>query len=541
MRRILFLMALGVAACGGDDNGLTTTPEQTQHVPEISNLQLSPDSALYLERGGTVPITAELAFTDLAADIETLRIELSDGTSLAIDIADRVETKSGMLSEVIEVATVEAGGSTVEAWVVDKAGQSSNHLSTQFNVIPHVPEISELNVSSDGALYMDGDGSVVVTAEMSFKDVGQDMHTLRVRMPDGTISEFVNLITAETGVLTEDLTVSTERPGEFTLEFWLVDIAGQSSNHLSAPFQVRVENVHTGDWIKRLGELPYVLHDVIWDGNVFIAVGSGGAILTSVDGINWVTRESGTTAELSAVAAYGPDIYAVGGFVVLVSTDHGETWSVKASSDFLVQAVAVNASQIVVTGVLPYGYWGLLPKIMISEDRGATWQTSDFELATDLVYRDGLFVATTRSSVLVSSDGKQWNEITLREWDFPSSLRVVVHDDTQCFVAGDAGTVFSSFDAVNWTATPSLFDDVSYGSGASNGSLLVLAAAFNFHDSPDGTWRPIGISSNDGGASWGIFDIESDYTSNGIAWGSGRFVSVGRISLPPGGAIYTTE
>ena len=415
MRRILFVLALGLAACGGDDDGVTTIPEQVQHVPEISNMQLSPDSALYMERGGSVPVTMELSFTDLAADIETLRVELSEGTSLTVGIADRVETVSGTLTEVVDVTTADADGCTVEIWLVDRAGQSSNRLSAQFNVIPHPPEISNLKVSSDGALYMEGDGSVVVTAEMSFRDIGQDIHTLRVQMPDGTISEFTNLITTETGVLTEDLKVSTELPGDFTLDFWLVDIAGESSNHLSAPFEVRVENVHTGDWTRRLSDLPGPLYDVVWDGQVFIAVGYGGAIWTSFDGIDWVSRESGTDADLWAVAADGPDIFAVGGFIVLLSTDHGETWTEKATPEHIaLTAVAVNSPQVVAIGGVPDL---LFPKIMVSEDRGDTWTTSDFYgWATDLTYRDELFVATNNDGVAVSSDAKLWNQIDLCDW-----------------------------------------------------------------------------------------------------------------------------
>jgi len=223
---------------------------------------------------------------------------------------------------------------------------------------------------------------------------------------------------------------------------------------------------------------------------------------------------------------------------VLMSTDHGETWSAKASPEILVHAVAANTSQVVAIGNVPDL---LLPKIMISEDRGETWQTSDFAWATDLVYRDELFVATTGSGVVVSSDAKLWTEISLRDWDCFCGLRVVVHDGTQFIVAGDLGMVFSSLDAFNWTEIQAPFDDVSYGSGAGNGSLLVLAADSNFHDAPDGTWRPIGISSNDGGASWGIFDIDSDYEINGIAWGNGRFVSVGWLSGLYESAIYTTE
>ena len=36
------------------------------------------------------------------------------------------------------------------------------------------------------------------------------------------------------------------------------------------------------------------MHDVIWAGTQFLAVGNGGTIMTSPDGIEWTAQESGT-------------------------------------------------------------------------------------------------------------------------------------------------------------------------------------------------------------------------------------------------------
>jgi hypothetical protein len=49
MRSLLFLLTLVLAACGGNGDGFKATPEPLQHVPAISNLKLTPDSALYME------------------------------------------------------------------------------------------------------------------------------------------------------------------------------------------------------------------------------------------------------------------------------------------------------------------------------------------------------------------------------------------------------------------------------------------------------------------------------------------------------------
>ena len=293
------------------------------------------------------------------------------------------------------------------------------------------------------------------------------------------------------------------------------------------------------DWTGRL-TVPLPLNDVVWDGQTFVAVGYGGVILTSVDGIDWVARESGTDDALGALVAVDSGTYAVGEPGILFSTDHGETWTVKARPfGFLGLAVAASSSHVVAFGTVP-DLGGRL--ITVSDDSGETWQPATlFPWGTgDLIYRDGLFVTPGGSGVIVSTDGTQWSEIVVGEAD--AGLNdVVAHDETRFFVVGeDDGTVFSSFDAFNWTELSAPLADVSYKGGAWNGTQLILAGLVSSNQH-DGTYRPIGISSSDGGASWDIFGIDTNYESHGIAWGNGRFVSVGRSALSDEGAINTTD
>ncbi|NIW09241.1 MAG: hypothetical protein GWN33_01000, partial [Gammaproteobacteria bacterium] len=190
---------------------------------------------------------------------------------------------------------VGCGGNGGDTFAVPGTGP----LSTQ-----HVPVISQLALSPNTVTYMEGDGKVVVRANIGFTDTGLDIQTLWVQLPDGTSIEFNESIDTATGTLAEEFTMSTEVVGVFTVEFWLVDKAGDSSKHLSADFNV-VAIDQTEEWTNRLGGLPYVLNDVVWDGDIFVSVGHNGVILTSADGIVWTERESFTDVHLNAVAAYG--------------------------------------------------------------------------------------------------------------------------------------------------------------------------------------------------------------------------------------------
>ena len=416
----------------------------------------------------------------------------------------------------------------------------------------HIPEVTALALFPNTVDYMEGDGSVLVTAEVSFEDAGLDIQTLWIRMPDGADVSFAQSQASETGKFTADFVMSTAVIGAHTVEFWLADKAGDSSVHRAADFGV-VGDVQGGDWTSRLSGLPYALNDVIWDGAAFIAVGNDGAVLTSFDGTAWSTRDSGTGANLNAVAAYGSEIFVVGDETVLLSTDHGASWVMKDTFNAAnLTAVVVTPSQVVVGG-FSGGLAAAL--ISISEDGGETWQAVDSWPAhayfcTDLIYRDGLFVAATDSStssngakVKVSSDGKTWHDILVR--DDTVGLYAVVHDGNQFIVAGGDSAVFTSFDGFNWTERQTPVQDIDYLSATWDGSRLVLAGGISWWYWWGGTTppfeRPVGIASTDGGENWDIFDIDGHFESRGIAWGNGRLVSVGQSTPISGeGAIYTT-
>ncbi len=101
-------------------------------------------------------------------------------------------------------------------------------------------------------------------------------------------------------------------------------------------------------------------------------------------------------------------------------------------------------------------------------------------------------------------------------------------------------------DAYNWTELQTPVHEVDYLSAAWNGSKLVVAGGITWWYWWGGITpsfeRPVGISSTDGGQTWEIFNIDGYYQSRGMAWGDGRFVSVGQTTPVSGeGAIYTSD
>jgi hypothetical protein len=417
--------------------------------------------------------------------------------------------------------------------------------------VQHAPVISSLRLLPANAVNMAGGGVMEVSAELTFSDTGKDIQTLWVGMPDGTRLEFSEASSVTTGTMSEHIVMSTKAVGTFTVEVWLVDKAGDNSNHLTAKFEV-VNDVMPTAWTRRLGGLPFELNDVAWTGSSFVAVGSGGKILTSTDGIGWMERSSPVSVDLIAVTSRESDVVAVGGdATVLLSTDDGATWSIKHTGQQVrLAAVAISPSQIVTGGMeLQTGN----AFMMRSLDRGETWEVIDTlpqsgHFITDLIHANGLFLAGTDvfswesdARVMVSVDGQVWHEIILR--DDVAALYEVVHDGQQFIAAGTEAALFASFDGYNWKELTTPVDRVDYLSAAWNGSRLVVAGGIPWWYWWVGTpsfERPVGLSSTDGGATWETFNIDGYYQSRGIAWGNGRFVSVGQATSDSGeGAIYS--
>src|SRR5262245_36867313 len=73
------------------------------------------------------------------------------------------------------------------------------------------------------------------------------------------------------------------------------------------------------------------LSGVAYGNDIFVAVGPGGLILTSVDGKVWLSRNSGVAASLHAVAFGNSQFVAVGDGGTILTSPSGEEWTNRPS------------------------------------------------------------------------------------------------------------------------------------------------------------------------------------------------------------------
>jgi hypothetical protein len=203
------------------------------------------------------------------------------------------------------------------------------------------------------------------------------------------------------------------------------------------------------DWQWR-NPLPLAnrLYSVAYASNEFIAVGLGGAVVTSTNGIQWTSACPGVSE--------GEHLYGVACGLDLT--------------------VAVGDHGVILV-------WG-----------GSAWTRAATGFVTPLnavTFGGGLFVAvgspddTGNATILTSADGYQWAAAVTAT---PGTLTAVTQADDLFVAVGQAGLILTSSDAVNWapvdSGTSLDLNGVTHGQGlflaVGGGTILTSADGFNW-------------------------------------------------------------
>jgi|TARA_B100000073_G_scaffold98267_1_gene78111 hypothetical protein len=193
---------------------------------------------------------------------------------------------------------------------------------------------------------------------------------------------------------------------------------------------------------------------VIWDNEKFVAVGDGGAIHTSTDGVLWTAQTTGTTEDLNdirwnkwAVGERGvPEYVVVGDNGTILWSSNAETWySVTSGTTNNLEAIAYNGERYVAVGSLGTAVFSNNVKTW------STGTTGTFTLLHDLIYNDDCdkFVAVGGGGVIiVSSDGNTWTE---QESGTSRELTAISWSEGRMVVTGaDATVIISDDDGLTW-------------------------------------------------------------------------------------------
>jgi hypothetical protein len=346
----------------------------------------------------------------------------------------------------------------------------------------------------------------------------------------------------------------------------------------SGPYSVVVSNLHAG-----VVSYPYILSVMPRDGlehwewrnpalqgcdlsgvafgaGVYVAVGYGGALMTSTNGVDWINRHEERFGELQSIT-YGETGFVATGFPgrLLTSAD-GTNWTVSPQGELNLHRVVFGNGTYVVGTSLPNGTY-------LTSSNGQSWQTRTWpgqRQIGDFAFGNGRFVAVGPTGTLMSTNGLEWQESKSNSGGGP------IRFANGAFIALN-GFPFVSTNGENWIKgnTPYSFYDVAGGNG------VFVAAAESRHDTPspriysslDGlNWsiNPLIVSNNvynaafaggllfitgdDGiflvssnGVSWQTLSVWDDVNLNAVTEGGGKRIAVGdqgRVVLSDQGSFW---
>ena len=173
------------------------------------------------------------------------------------------------------------------------------------------------------------------------------------------------------------------------------------------------------------------LLDVAWGGGRFVAVGAGGGIMYSQDGIRWKSVTSGTSRLLHGVAWNGTRFVTVGESGTILHSRDGIAWTAADSSTTArLTGIAGHSTRSVAVG-----------SAIVHSPDGITWADADYRGgASDVTWGSGRFVSLGRK-ILHSRNGITWTAVD----SGTSRVLVAVASNGARFVAvGNSGAIVTS-------------------------------------------------------------------------------------------------
>ena len=178
------------------------------------------------------------------------------------------------------------------------------------------------------------------------------------------------------------------------------------------------------------------LTDLAFSGSLLVAVGKGGAILTSGDGISWGAQTSNTTQDLNAIVYLPLSTAGTGGFWLAA----GSAGTLLKSSDASTWT-AIDAFPTV-SGTKPDINALAVQKIMSTTTTGATITTT-YSYLTAAVGSNG------NTSVL-GNDAVTWTPSSAGSQTLNKVAAAAAGG--QFLAVGNAGAIYTSPDGVSWTS-----------------------------------------------------------------------------------------
>jgi hypothetical protein len=205
--------------------------------------------------------------------------------------------------------------------------------------------------------------------------------------------------------------------------------------------------------------------------NLFVAVGDGGAIVTSPDGVTWTQQSSPTTVNLHSVAAGVAALIAVGDGGTILSSLNGTVWTQRTSNtDAQLNGVGFGGAATFVA----VGAGGVVAG---SSDAGLTWQATVVGPGNDLnaaTFGTNGWVVVGDGGLILQ--GATPDSLALIAFAVLPNLNDVTFAQNLFIVVGDDGHILNSADGINYASSVSNTGQFLYGVAYGDGTFVVVGS-----------------------------------------------------------------
>jgi hypothetical protein len=301
---------------------------------------------------------------------------------------------------------------------------------------------------------------------------------------------------------------------------------------------VILRHAFDGTWQQAMTPTTNELRSGLFRIDRYVAVGDGGTVLISGDGLLWEAQSSGTSANLLSVVSVEAGLLAMGEGGALIRSANASDWeSIETPTSQTLHAAAYGDGLYVVVGDAG---------TVLTSANGLEWTLAESNTTDNLrevVFGNGVFIARGSQWVVTSLDGSEWQarqpqgpdydggEVTI-QW----TLRGLAFGDGTFALSGYSTHLFKVEGASAFTL-PSLFVSTNASQWIDLQDAVVLVSdpvgaleEVVFGDGVFVTPDPRGVFRSDNGFDWNL--VAGPILDN-VRFESGRFLAVGPVSANP--------
>ncbi|MEY4090269.1 MAG: hypothetical protein RJB55_2540, partial [Verrucomicrobiota bacterium] len=269
------------------------------------------------------------------------------------------------------------------------------------------------------------------------------------------------------------------------------------------------------------------LNTAIFAADRWIALGTGGTIVTSTDGVNWPRTSSGITTSINGVALGGGLIVAVASGGKIITSSDGLTWAERTSG------ITTDLRAVTYAGgsFVAVGFGGAI----LTSANGTTWNRASSGVTANLygVARvQGAFVAGGDNGTLLSSiDGNSWSGVSLN--GTATGTLFIAASGSDALLTGRSGEVYTGTSATAWRRASRGTNESLQGLAYGGGSFVAVGASSD----PVSKATLVPIQTSTDGLTWRRANPHPSFSAlSAVTYGQSRFVAVGANS-----AVFTSN